>query len=177
MRIRVAAMSPERDRWIARAAWLVMAIAHAPALLAAAATVGHETAALPRLLFLLASEVFFALKVVDVDWLRLQLSARAKTRLAIIVALLHADVAHRQVVGVSLLDQPPQAIAWIMAIGVVAWRLLTPAKQTRRATRRKVIAARAALTAALTRYSDTFDPTRSLWARSRALHRAPPEPA
>ncbi len=78
-----------------RAVWVGMAAAHAPALLAALADCGESLVGLARLAAWLVVFAFFALKVLDVPWLRLPPSRRAQLGVAVAVVLLHAEVFER----------------------------------------------------------------------------------
>ncbi|MCA9244222.1 MAG: hypothetical protein KDA32_09720 [Phycisphaerales bacterium] len=161
--------------WTARCVWLTLAVGHIPALLGAYAAIPGDASALPRFLFLLATLALFALKVADAPWLRVSLNNRAKTRFAIIVALLHADVAHRELTGSSLLDQPAQTVAWVTTTGFVAWRLLTRRTVDRRSHEPASNPSRAGVVPP--RIGDVVDLKLRLIARSLSLHRDPPEPA
>ena len=90
------------ERWavrpsnlIRRIIWLAVALAHAPGLMAAW---GHwlggcfDPAELGGCITLSLAMVFFALKIVDVSWLRLRTDRRSLVAMGLILALLHIDV-------------------------------------------------------------------------------------
>lgn len=74
---------------IGRLAWAVMFVAHLPAVLAVLSGPGNDPA---RGALLLLSQTVFLLKVLDVAWLRLPASPRARFALFVIVLLLHGGV-------------------------------------------------------------------------------------
>lgn len=102
-----------------RLVWLLLLLAHAPAFVA---LVSGEISDPIRLVGLLLSQIFFALKVADVRWLRLPTSIRGRVVVFICFALLHADVVRRTVDGNGWPEVEP--VAWTL---VLNWTLLLAA--------------------------------------------------
>lgn len=105
---------------LSRAFWLVMMAGHAPALVKVWAETlrgAAEFSAIARTIALSGAFLLFALKLVDVRWLRIPADRRAWIGLVLAIALIHAGVP-------SHMDASPAAetAIWQLAltVGVVA---------------------------------------------------------
>lgn len=103
-----------------RALWAAMLLGHVPAFAAALAGLfsGDVASAGPRVLLVGLSLAFFALKLVDVAWLRIAPSARALGVFGVCVLLLHADVLRRA--HLVPVEEPAGAVVLVMTAGVLA---------------------------------------------------------
>lgn len=163
---------------IRRIGWAVMLVGHASpwlgALGADAAASGQPHAL--RALLLTLTQLFFALKVLDVRWLRLPADRRGCLAFAVGVALLHAGVVIRDGhAGVSLAAaQQATLFAGVLAGGALLGRHLRRAVGVMRlrAERRYL---RCMIARLLRTFADAWLPPRFLLlARACSVNRAPP---
>ncbi len=95
-----------------RAFWAAMIVSHLPSL---AEIVLHPSQWLdPRILFLVFSQAFFVLKLVDVPWLRLRADRNTWIAVTLAFTLLHADLVVRNISGRS--ESDTIAIQWIALV-------------------------------------------------------------
>lgn len=152
-----------------------MFVAHAPAVVVAWRSVLAGDLSAARFAILLASQIVFLLKILDVRYLRLPMAPRARFAIVSMVVLLHADVIQRA--SAQDFDNPR---AWVvMTVGAVvaagAVLLLKVRKldgirprQTRGRSRRM-------LALILERISEVFLPPRYIMlVRACPVDRAPP---
>lgn len=102
-----------------RAFWLLMLVAHAPAVLGAWRSVvagGLEPERLGCCIVLTVSMVFFALKLRDVAFLRLRTDRRALVVCCIVVALLHVNVIRPHSDATAV----PQCVALVATTWLIA---------------------------------------------------------
>lgn len=136
-RPRLAPREPRREdaaSWVNagwRAAWVVMLVAHLPGCAAVFAAVAAEGAGehLGRLVALIASQVFFALKAADVAWLRVPVDRRSIVACAVAVLLLHADVVQRRLSASHELPTSPAECVVLAAPVILALRVCMPRTQ------------------------------------------------
>ena len=106
---------------IRRAGWLLMAIAHLPGLVHAWRALlagGLNAEHLGGCVWLTISVAFFALKVLDVSWLRFCTGRRSKVALVLVVALLHVDLT-RPGSDPSIVPDCTAVLATALAIGTL----------------------------------------------------------
>lgn len=158
-----------------RGLWLLMVAAHAPAcwgawrsLLAA----GSDGSRLGACLALTLAIAFFALKVLDVAWLRFRTDRRSVVALLVIVAVLHVDLIRS--------DNAPPLLAESTALVATTW-LLSLAEPIRRLIKVAIVTAAATLRHTLTLsrsndavWLDAFHPRCWLLILRPHLLRAPP---
>ena len=92
---KVAPVFSDHTHSLKQAFWVLMGLAHAPALISVARSVVTESFELERLVgcaVLSLAMLFFALKVYGVAWLRFRTGRRAVVAFCLVVALLHLDV-------------------------------------------------------------------------------------
>ncbi len=109
-----------------RAFWLLMGLAHAPALISAWRSLvagGFAAESFGGCVLLTLSMLFFALKLRDVPYLRFRTDRRSCVALCIVVALLHTDA--------IVSDDNPTVIPECTALVVTTW-LSTQLPLTRR---------------------------------------------
>jgi hypothetical protein len=92
-----------------RAFWLLMLLAHAPALLGA----WRESGRFAGFIVLALSIAFFALKIRDVAWLRFRADRRSWMSICVLVALLHANVLQS--------ENHPIALSEYTALAATTW--------------------------------------------------------
>jgi hypothetical protein len=129
---RVSRVATRANFW--RSFWAAMILSHVPSLASVALTPGQWLD--PRILFLVFSQAFFVLKLLDVPWLRLRADRNAWIAVTLAFTLLHADLVVRNVRGRSESDMI--AVQWIalMTATVVVIAQATRARATTRAIRR-----------------------------------------
>lgn len=119
MRAASRTMPAPKGQRLWRAFWAVMLAGHLPAVLSRLQQIVSAQGPEPEaagVLLLVASCIFFALKLADVSWLRLKTDYRSKGIGLIVIALLHANV-----VQFTTEDRvSPLTIVWFHAIGVGA---------------------------------------------------------
>ena len=96
-----------------RLLWLALLLFHLPTVIGLFEAGGNDRI---RLVALLLSQIFFALKVADVRFLRLPKSRRVRAALFICVALLHADVVQRYAQAGGWPDIEP--VTWVILSSV-----------------------------------------------------------
>lgn len=131
---RVARVATRANIW--RAFWAAMILSHVPSLAGVALTPTQWLD--PRILFLVFSQAFFILKLIDVPWLRLRADRHAWIAVALAFTLLHADLVVRNVRGRS--ESDTITVQWI-AVVTAAAVVIAPARKarvTRRVVRRPV---------------------------------------
>lgn len=113
--------------WAAwRIFWMGMLGMHLIPILTLSGLVGGEAGGPDRILrlaLLLASAAFFALKIVDVRWLRVKPGWRSTVMSLLVVALLHVGVLERSA-GVDLHSPIPASQMIMLAGGVAAAEML-----------------------------------------------------
>jgi len=115
-----------------RAFWVALLVLHTLALpslvtTAASASVTEQLALVPRIAGLPLSAVFFALKFLDVSWLRARQDWRRVVAAVLIVALLHVGVIDRALTGQAGADldhMPWVFVGAILGTGLLIRRLL-----------------------------------------------------
>lgn len=116
----VARIATRANFW--RAFWAAMILSHVPSLAGALLTPAQWLD--PRILFLVVSQAFFVLKLIDVPWLRLRADRHAWVAVALAFTLLHADLVVRNLPGRS--ESDAIAVQWI-AVVTAAVVLVSPA--------------------------------------------------
>ncbi len=107
-------------RWgsISRVAWLVMVVAHIPALIAACRAViesGFDPSRLGACVALALATLFFILKTANVSFLRWKTDRRSCVALGMIVVLLHIDALRPQIFQVAV----PVGATIVLTVAVV----------------------------------------------------------
>lgn len=123
--------TPSLDRFAvaSRSVWLLMAAAHGPALASSWASLageGHFLITLLGFLGLLVAEVFFALKVLDVSFLRFRLTRHAWIALLMGAALIHVDTLPPMASGSSVPSAPVIVATTLLAGGLAISRRPLP---------------------------------------------------
>jgi hypothetical protein len=163
-----------RSGWT-RAFWTIMFVAHAPAVVVAWRSLLAGDLSAARFAILLASQVLFLLKILDVRFLRLPAAPRARFAIVSMVVLLHAGVIKQA--GVQDFDNPQ---AWVvMTVGAVvsagAALLLRVRKLDGVRPRQTRGRSRSLLARILEHISETSLPPRYIaLARACPIDRAPP---
>lgn len=112
-----------RAAHLGRTLWALMLVAHLPAWLASCRLADPAGVTLLRWGLLTASEFFFLLKLLDVPWLRLPRSGRARLAAVVAVGLLHAHVVARAA-GAARPDAPLCAVLALSGAATLSGTLL-----------------------------------------------------
>lgn len=160
---------------VGRGIWLAVALAHGPGLVGAWERWiggGFDPRGLGGLVTLSLAMVFFALKIVDVPWLRLRTDRRSLVAMGLVVALLHVDVIRPDAVVANIPEYTTLMASTLLAAG--ALRRSRRCISTCRRASRDVASTNPLLRSNETAWLDAFRPHCWVLASRLYLLRAPP---